>query len=234
MTWGRKKERRQLASNYLVFSDVAEGLQREPTWEEARLSQHTEVLQVVANRGSGNPALLAVLLRALKAVQAVSIPSPQQQGMTGHTHKLPMFWKPRTEKATPPELSLKAAAATALRLLQTLPRAGSQLPQLQGRGENLPLFRGYWEFPNLSSKWKSWGDQIKWKLNQGCSSFLVTTAHNLTLHPDLTQLQKQYWLCWMIHAACVAVDIDIMKKLLCRPAQWLKIETKIYNNTIQK
>lgn len=66
MTWGRKKERRQLTSNYLVLSDMAEGLQREPTWEEARLSQHTEVLQVVASGGPGNPALLAVLLRALK------------------------------------------------------------------------------------------------------------------------------------------------------------------------
>lgn len=86
MTWGRKKERRQLTSNYLVFSDMAEGLQREPTWEEARLSQHTEVLQVVASGGPGNPALLAVLLRALKPVQAVSLPSPRQQGCQGiHT-----------------------------------------------------------------------------------------------------------------------------------------------------
>lgn len=40
-----------------MLSDVAEGLQREPTWEEAWLSQHTEQLQVVASGGPGNPAL---------------------------------------------------------------------------------------------------------------------------------------------------------------------------------
>lgn len=36
---------------------MAEGLEREPTWEEAGLSQHTEELQVVASGGRGNPAL---------------------------------------------------------------------------------------------------------------------------------------------------------------------------------
>lgn len=93
MTWGKEK-RRQLTSNYFVFGSTAEGLQREPTWEEAGSSQHTEVLQVVASGGPGNPALLTALLHAQKPMQAASLPGPRQQGMLGHTHKLPMFWQP--------------------------------------------------------------------------------------------------------------------------------------------
>lgn len=80
---------------------MSEGLETEPTWEEARLSQHTEVLQVVASGGPGNPALLAALLHALKPVQAVSLLSSGQQGMSGHTHKLLMFWQPKTKKSNP-------------------------------------------------------------------------------------------------------------------------------------
>jgi len=65
---------------------MAEGLQREPAWEEAGSSQHTKVLQVVASGGPGNPALLAASLHAQKRVQAASLPSPWQQGKSGHTH----------------------------------------------------------------------------------------------------------------------------------------------------
>lgn len=142
-----------------------------------------------------------------------------------------MFWQPKTKKATPLEPSLKAPATTALRLLQTPPRAGSQLPQHQGRGENLPFFRGYWEFPNLSSKLKSWGDQIKWKQYQCCSSFLVTTAHNFTFYPDLIQLSKAVLALLNDSCSMCCSRHWRYEKLLCKPSQWLKIETKIYNTT---
>lgn len=148
--------------------------------------------------------------------------------MSGHTHRLPMFWQPNTKKATPLEPSLKAPATTALRLLQTLPRAGSQLPQHQGRGGNLLLYRGYWEFCNLSSKLKSWGDQTKWEQYQGCSYFLVTIAHNFTFYPDLTQLSKA--ILALLNGSCSLYCSRHWhyEKLLCKPAQGLKIETKIY------
>lgn len=79
-------KKRQLTSNYFVFSGTAEGFQREPTWEEARSSQHTKVLRVVASGGPGNPALPAASLHTYKPGQAVSLPGPRQQGMSGHTH----------------------------------------------------------------------------------------------------------------------------------------------------
>lgn len=145
-----------------------------------------------------------------------------------------MFWQPKTEKATPLEPSLKAPATTALRLLQTLPRAGSQLPQQLGRGENLPLLRGYWEFTNLSSKLKSWGDQIQWKQYQGCSTFLVTTAHYFTFYPDLTQLPKAILALLNDSCSFCCSRHWHYDKLLFKPAWWLKIETKIYNTTIPK
>lgn len=156
MTWGRKKERKK-TTHFKLLSVQRYG---RGTSERAHLGGGTvesahRGAPGCCQWGTWKSCSAGSVAPCTKACAGSEPPQPPAAGMSGHTHKLPMFWQPKTKKATPLEPSLKAPATTALRLLQTPPRAGSQLPQHQGRGENLPFFRGYWEFPNLSSKLKS-------------------------------------------------------------------------------